>query len=92
MSHPAGNLSSGIRRYGSADVIRVKFVKSAQRLGFSLDEIAQWLRWEMTPSAPKQRNWLRFVWPMSVAGLRTCCAWNAPASRAAQPTAAYLAR
>ncbi len=28
-----------IRRYGGADVARVKFVKSAQRLGFSLDEI-----------------------------------------------------
>lgn len=36
----------GIRRYGSADVIRVKFVKSAQRLGFSLDEVAQLLRLE----------------------------------------------
>lgn len=33
-----------IRRYGSADVVRVKFVKSAQRLGFSLDEIAELLR------------------------------------------------
>lgn len=32
-----------IRRYGSADVVRVKFVKSAQRLGFSLDEIAELL-------------------------------------------------
>lgn len=29
-----------IRRYGSADVARVKFVKAAQRLGFSLDEVA----------------------------------------------------
>jgi len=29
-----------IRRYGQADVARVQFVKSAQRLGFSLDEIA----------------------------------------------------
>lgn len=29
-----------IRRYGPDDVARVKFVKSAQRLGFSLDEIA----------------------------------------------------
>lgn len=29
-----------IRRYGATDVARVKFVKSAQRLGFSLDEIA----------------------------------------------------
>jgi len=30
----------GIRRYGKADVARVRFVKSAQRLGFSLDEVA----------------------------------------------------
>lgn len=29
-----------IRRYGARDVARVKFVKSAQRLGFSLDEVA----------------------------------------------------
>ena len=29
-----------IRRYGPADVARVKFVKAAQRLGFSLDEVA----------------------------------------------------
>lgn len=35
-----------IRRYGEADVSRVKFVKSAQRLGFSLDEIAELLRLE----------------------------------------------
>ncbi len=35
-----------IRRYGSTDVARVKFVKSAQRLGFSLDEVAGLLRLE----------------------------------------------
>jgi MerR family mercuric resistance operon transcriptional regulator len=35
-----------IRRYGQADVARVKFVKSAQRLGFSLDEIGQLLKLE----------------------------------------------
>ena len=29
-----------IRRYGAADVARVRFVKSAQRLGFTLDEVA----------------------------------------------------
>jgi len=29
-----------IRRYGPADVARVRFVKAAQRLGFSLDEVA----------------------------------------------------
>ncbi len=35
-----------IRRYGQADVARVRFVKSAQRLGFSLDEIGQLLKLE----------------------------------------------
>ncbi len=33
-----------IRRYGATDVTRVRFVKSAQRLGFSLDEIGDLLR------------------------------------------------
>lgn len=36
----------GIRRYGEADVTRVRFIKSAQWLGFSLDEIADLLRLE----------------------------------------------
>lgn len=36
----------GIRRYGPADVARVRFVKSAQRLGFTLDEVADLLRLE----------------------------------------------
>lgn len=36
--------SGSIRRYGGTDVARVKFVKSAQQLGFSLDEIAELLR------------------------------------------------
>lgn len=35
-----------IRRYGQADVARVKFVKSAQRLGFSLDEVSLLLKLE----------------------------------------------
>jgi len=35
-----------IRRYGDAQVRRVRFVKSAQRLGFSLDEVAELLRLE----------------------------------------------
>lgn len=36
----------GIRRYGEPDVARVRFVKSAQRLGFSLDEILDLLELE----------------------------------------------
>lgn len=39
---PAG----GIRHYGEPDVTRVRFVKSAQRLGFSLEEIGELLRLE----------------------------------------------
>lgn len=35
-----------IRRYGEADVTRVRFVKSAQRLGFSLEEVAELLKLE----------------------------------------------
>ncbi|MHB1676734.1 MAG: Hg(II)-responsive transcriptional regulator [Sulfuriferula sp.] len=35
-----------IRRYGEMDVTRVRFVKMAQRLGFSLNEIAELLRLE----------------------------------------------
>ena len=34
----------GIRRYGQADVARVLFIKAAQRIGFTLDEIAQLLQ------------------------------------------------
>lgn len=34
----------GIRRYGPAELARIRFVKSAQRLGFSLDEIADLLK------------------------------------------------
>lgn len=33
----------GIRRYGTTAVARLKFVKAAQRLGFSLDQVEQLL-------------------------------------------------
>lgn len=36
----------GIRRYADADVARVRFIKAAQRIGFTLDEIAQLLTLE----------------------------------------------
>ena len=36
----------GIRRYVGDDVARVRFVKSAQRLGFSLDEVGHLLKLE----------------------------------------------
>lgn len=39
---PAG----GIRRYGEEDVARIAFIKAAQRLGFSLEEVASLLKLE----------------------------------------------
>ncbi|PAU77060.1 Hg(II)-responsive transcriptional regulator [Halovibrio salipaludis] len=36
----------GIRRYGSADIERLTFVKTAQHLGFSLDEVSDLLQLE----------------------------------------------
>jgi MerR family transcriptional regulator, mercuric resistance operon regulatory protein len=36
----------GIRRYGSADLTRVRFIKASQRLGFTLDEVAELLKLE----------------------------------------------
>lgn len=34
----------GVRRYGSRDIARIRFIKSAQRLGFALQEVAELLR------------------------------------------------
>jgi len=34
----------GIRRYSEADLRRVRFIRSVQRLGFSLDEVAELLK------------------------------------------------
>lgn len=39
---PAG----GIRRYGEADASRLRFIRSAQRLGFALADVAELLRLE----------------------------------------------
>lgn len=36
----------GVRHYSEADVVRVRFIKSAQRLGFTLAEIAVLLQLE----------------------------------------------
>lgn len=39
-----GRPQGGIRRYAQADLARIGFIKAAQRLGFSLDEVAELLK------------------------------------------------
>jgi len=46
----------GIRRCGAADAARVRFVKAAKRLGFSLDEIAQLLSLEDSTRCEQART------------------------------------
>ena len=41
-----GKPAAGARHYGEPEVVRVCFIKSAQRLGFTLDEIALLLKLE----------------------------------------------
>ncbi|KRH98552.1 Hg(II)-responsive transcriptional regulator [Curvibacter sp. PAE-UM] len=45
LSEPERPLGS-IRRYADADLARVRFIKAGQRLGFSLDEMAELLKLE----------------------------------------------
>jgi MerR family mercuric resistance operon transcriptional regulator len=46
LMHEPERMPGSVRRYGQQDLGRVRFIKSAQRLGFSLDEIAQLLTLE----------------------------------------------
>ena len=46
----------GIRRYGTVDVGRVKFVKAAQNIGFTLDEVASLLQLEDGTKCAQARN------------------------------------
>ncbi len=55
LPEPAKPLGS-IRRYSVSDVARVKFVKSAQQLGFSLDEIGELLQLQDGTQCSKART------------------------------------
>lgn len=48
--------TGGIRRYAEADRSRLHFIKSAQRLGFSLDEIAELLQLDDGSSCVQART------------------------------------
>lgn len=48
-------VQGSVRRYSEADRSRLQFIKSAQRLGFTLDEIAELLRLEDGSSCAEAR-------------------------------------
>ena len=51
--------AGGHRRYGRADIRRLSFVMAAQKLGFSLAEIAPHLRRLPDHKAPSKADWTR---------------------------------
>ena len=50
---------SGIRHYGQEEVRRLRFVRSAQSAGFTLEEIAELLRLDSTGDRPRAREMAR---------------------------------
>ncbi len=44
---PERGLDAGVRRYGAGDVRRLRFIRSAQAAGFTLDQIADLIRMDV---------------------------------------------
>jgi MerR family mercuric resistance operon transcriptional regulator len=51
--------TSGIRHYGSDDTRRLRFIRSAQNAGFTLEEIAELLRLDSSHDRPRAREMAR---------------------------------
>jgi MerR family mercuric resistance operon transcriptional regulator len=49
----------GMRRYGAADVRRLRFIRSAQAAGFSLDEIAELIALDASRDRSRARELAR---------------------------------
>jgi MerR family mercuric resistance operon transcriptional regulator len=54
-----GGHSSGVRRYGSEDVRRLRFIRSAQAAGFTLHEIAELIALDATDDRARARELAR---------------------------------
>lgn len=50
---------SGIRRYGSEDVRRLRFIRQAQAAGFTLEQIKELLELDATDDRPRARELAR---------------------------------
>jgi MerR family mercuric resistance operon transcriptional regulator len=48
--------AGGIRRYGAAELTRIGFIKRAQQVGFTLDEVATLLRLSEEPGCSGARS------------------------------------
>lgn len=51
--------NGGVRRYGAEDVRRLRFIRSAQAGGFSLDEIAELIALDASRDRPRARELAR---------------------------------
>ena len=47
---------SGIRRYGSEDVRRLRFIRRAQAAGFTLDQIGELIALDLSEDRPRARE------------------------------------
>ncbi len=56
---PAATRQSGRRHYGPDEVRRLRFIREAQRAGFSLDEIAELLALDATTERARARELAR---------------------------------
>lgn len=52
LMRPPRRTSSGRREYSAADVLRLRFIKRSQALGFTLTEIKELLSLKVTPHRP----------------------------------------
>ena len=55
----SGGLGGGVRRYGDEDLRRLRFIRSAQTAGFTLEEIGELLALDATEDRPRAREMAR---------------------------------
>lgn len=56
---PRGSTLSGRRHYGADEAQRLRFIRSAQRAGFTLEEIAELLALDRSEDRPRARKMAR---------------------------------